>query len=504
MSRLVALLLAVSVTQAATQGCVGTIAGVPLHAPIQGQPALLASLSLTSPATVDPSSPGTVLLPLHGNVMASGHGGTLHLLAGGGNDTTSSAAYATKASLQGSTFVATGPQGIVIADLISIRLFDKTGVLNLVAGSLNTTASAVHGVSGGRALGQPINPPRCVHADYVSGDVYMSDGSTVTVIRTTGPTAGLLSAVAGNGSSIFVESTLATKTGFADIRDVHSTPSGDLIVAMNDNFVHPRVIRVSLADGFARTIIGSHQASRVGSARQLADSAYFATGSPANTPIAAAISVCVLEDGRILFSDGRLIASLTSTGSLVVIAGTLPSLQVPIIDGSLASDGAFYRLVGIRRGSGPAEIIATDSGVVYRLNLETQRIHTIAGRVQNVQLTPALSRPGAARLRAIAIPLPVPYDVLVDQATGDIYAAVTVGNVIVRVSAADATMTVIAGTGTNGCDHGSGTNATLTDLSHPSGIALDGHGGLIIADRRCCLLRRLHLSTGLQQILAGL
>jgi hypothetical protein len=490
-------------------GCVGTIAGVPLHAPFEEQPALLASLSLTAAAVVDPLCPGSVILPLFGRVVYVRNSGMLSVLAGGGEEGFNSPVFATEAALQGPTFVAPDRSGLLIADSVSIRRIDTSGALHVVAGNVSKSPMGT-GYAGldhdGASAQGAIITPTCLYADEDEGDIYFSNGNVVAVIRAEGPTARRLSFVAGNGSTTFVDGVLATATGFSDIRDLHTAPNGDLLIAVNDNYVHPRIVRVSVSDGIARTIIGKNAAkSGTSSITQHADSAYFSTGDPATTSIVAAVAVCTLTNGTVIFTDGTLIGSLspTPTGTLTVIAGRLPSKKAPIIDGGLASETTFYRLLGLRRGRYPEEIIITDVGVVYRLNLDTQRVYAVAGRVQFVNLTPALSRPPQLLL-ATSIPLPWPYDVKMDPTRGDIYAAVATGNVVVRVSASDGTMSVIAGTGIQGCGLGDAADATLTDLDHPTSIALDGSGGLIIADRRCCLLRRLDTQSGALQILAGM
>lgn len=504
----------VAANSTSTQGgCVGTIAGVPLHAPLEGQPALLASLLLSSPAVVDPASPGSVILPLAGQVMRTTTSGTLVLLAGGGASSPSGLpAIATTVPLEGSTFVAVGRWGLLVADSVSIQRMDSSGRLHRVAGSLPDSPSAATGSVAGRingsvSLGTAIPTPTCLYSDGATGDIYFSDGGIVIAVRgTMGPAAdsNRLEIVAGNGSSSFVEGALATATGFSDIRDVHTTPHGDLVMAVNDNYNHPRIVCISAVDGVARTIVGSGSAA-VSSRTQHADSMYFSTGSLASTPIVGAVAVCVPSTApeTVYFSDGTRIGSFSRGDmTLTVVSGTLPSRKGPTIDGCLTSDATFYRLYGLRQGRGPEELVVVDNGVVYRLDLVARRVFAVAGRAQFEHLTPALSQPPNV-LQAIAVPLPEPYDVDVDPATGDVFAAAATGNVVVRLSAKDGTMSVIAGSGSQGCTVDAMSFATMAALSHPTSISFDGRGGLVIADRRCCLLRRLDITTGVLHTIAG-
>ena len=100
------------------------------------------------------------------------------------------------------------------------------------------------------------------------------------------------------------------------------------------------------------------------------------------------------------------------------------------------------------------------------------------------------------------MPLPGPYDVTVNETSQDIFVSLSSGDIVVRVFASNGTLSVIAGTGVSGCD-GNASVATLTRMKHPTSLSLDGRGGLIIADRRCCLLRRLELSSGNISVIAG-
>ena len=480
--------------------------GVPLHDPVEGSLARGAAVSLAHAAVVDPASPRSVIVPVSGAILRVGNGGKMSVLAGRGTDASSYSVLASNAQLIGSTLVAIGPRGVIIADEVAIRTLDKTGRLSVIAGNLSFSGPTI-GV-GLPALGTPIARPECLHCDATTGDIYFCEGDTVVrVIRASGPDAGLLVTVAGNGSALSsIDGALATATGFSDIRDVHTAPNGDLVIAENDHYFNPRIIRVSAIDGRARTVVGSALVSSTGSVTNDLDSAYFLQGAPANSPLTGAISVYVEKTtGALYFSDNTRIGRLTSGGTLDIVAGLLPSQSAPVIDGGPPSYTTLFLITGLRVGSGPGEIIVVDTGaeVVYRLDLVAQRVVAVLGPVQLHPLTPELTRGSSSSLLATDIPLPAPYDVTYDPNTGDVYSALASGDVIVKVSARDGTMSVIAGTGYPGCAGDNVADATLAELIHPTSISLDGYGHLIIADRRCCLLRRLDLSTGFLKVIAG-
>lgn len=105
---------------------------------------------------------------------------------------------------------------------------------------------------------------------------------------------------------------------------------------------------------------------------------------------------------------------------------------------------------------------------------------------------------GGPALRAT---LNFPSAVAVDAA-GHLYIADTMNHRIRRVDAATGTITTVAGTGQKrfGGDGGPGTAAALNE---PTALALDGRGGLYIADQSNNRVRRLDLATGTIRTAAG-
>jgi len=87
------------------------------------------------------------------------------------------------------------------------------------------------------------------------------------------------------------------------------------------------------------------------------------------------------------------------------------------------------------------------------------------------------------------------------DASGNLFIADTVNNVIRRVDATTATITTVAGNGTNGYS-GDGGPATSASLSFPGGIALDASGDLYIADGNS-VIRRVDAATGIITTVAG-
>jgi len=101
---------------------------------------------------------------------------------------------------------------------------------------------------------------------------------------------------------------------------------------------------------------------------------------------------------------------------------------------------------------------------------------------------------------ATSAKLYVPTGTAVDGA-GNLYIADTFNNRIRKVDAVTSIISTVAGGGTSGL--GDGGAATLAELNHPSGVTLDSHGNLYIADSSNYRIRRVDAATGIISTVAG-
>ncbi|MGH9000080.1 MAG: NHL repeat-containing protein [Acidimicrobiia bacterium] len=97
--------------------------------------------------------------------------------------------------------------------------------------------------------------------------------------------------------------------------------------------------------------------------------------------------------------------------------------------------------------------------------------------------------------------LSCPHSLAVDEA-GNVYIADSANHAIRRVDTSGV-ITTVAGTGGKTGDAGDGGPATAAKLQGPKGIALDGSGGLLIADSGNDRIKRLDLTTGVITTVAG-
>lgn len=130
---------------------------------------------------------------------------------------------------------------------------------------------------------------------------------------------------------------------------------------------------------------------------------------------------------------------------------------------------------------------------VRRLDLKSGRISTVAGNGQK-----GYSGDGGA---ATAARLNEPYEVRFDG-DGNMFFVEMKNHLIRRVDAKTGLISTIAGTGKPG-EGGDGGPAVKAQFNHPHSIALDGRGGLIIADIGNHRIRRVDLKSNVVETIAG-
>lgn len=131
---------------------------------------------------------------------------------------------------------------------------------------------------------------------------------------------------------------------------------------------------------------------------------------------------------------------------------------------------------------------------VRRIDLKSGEIKTVAGNGQM-----GYSGDGGPATQA---KLNQPYEVRFD-AEGNMYFNEMINNVIRKVDAKTQVISTIAGVQGRGGFGGDGGPATQARFSAPHSIALDGKGGLYVADINNHRIRRIDLKTGIVDSIAG-
>ena len=134
-----------------------------------------------------------------------------------------------------------------------------------------------------------------------------------------------------------------------------------------------------------------------------------------------------------------------------------------------------------------------DTGRTRRLNLETNRLSTIAGNGEKGFITES-RRPRETSFNA-------PHEIRWDE-QGNLYIVERDSHSVRRIAAQSGLVTTLAGNGEPG-DGGDGRSAVLSQLNRPHSIAFDSSGNLLICDIGNHRLRIVSRETGIISTLSG-
>jgi len=200
--------------------------------------------------------------------------------------------------------------------------------------------------------------------------------------------------------------------------------------------------------------------------------------SPLNRAVAfclVALSLIVVPSGRTCADEGNVDWRIDS----------------PAGDGTAANVGQPF---GVEFGpDGGLYICEVENHRIRRYDPMTQELTTIAGTG-----VAGYSGDGGP---ATAAEMNEPYEIRFDEA-GNLYVVEMINHIVRRIDAKTQVITTVAGNGTKGFG-GDGGPATMAALNRPHSIALDGRGGLFIADIGNHRIRRVDLAAGTIQTIAG-
>ena len=387
---------------------------------------------------------------------------------------------ATSAQLDNPRSVAVDGRGTVyIADTMNhcIRQVDaSTGVITTVAG---TGAQGYSGV-GGAATSEQLHLPAGVAIDGL-GNLFIADTGNHR-IRRVDATTGVITTIAGNGTSGFSgDGGAATSAQLRGPEGLAVDALGTVFIADTQN---QRIRRVDAVTGVITTVAGTGIAGHSGDSGA-------ATSAQLDLPLGVGIDgLGTIYIGDTVSARVRKIDATTGIITTVAGNGTLGFGG----DGGVATSAELHSNNGVAvDGLGNLFIADAGNSRIRRVDASTSIITTFAG-------TGAQGYSGDGGL-ATSVHLASPNDVAVD-ALGNLYIADTANARIQRVDAMTGIITTVAGDGTVAYG-GDGGAATAAQLHSPDGVAIDGLGNLYIADAGNARIRRVDAMTGVITTVVG-
>ena len=414
-----------------------------------GGPAVSARLSYPGNLVVDGG--GNLYIADWGNdrIRKVNTEGIISTIAGNGKEGfEGDGGPATSASLNGPRGVAVDPAGnVYIADRGNsrIRKVDTVGLISTIAGN------GTSGFSGDGGLATAASFDAWSLAVDVSGNLYITDPRNHRVRKVN--TAGIISTVAGDGGDIFGgDGGPATATSVVPV-DIFVDPGGNLYLADASY----RVRKVN-GDGIITTIACN------------GTSGFTGDGGPATAASCAPYRVARDSAGNLYVADGssRRIRKVSAAGIITTVAGRGT--------GQSSGDGGPATLAELIQ---PLGVAVDPAGNVYIADEGSNRIRKVntAGIISTIagNDTQGFSGDGGP---ATSASLNKPREVAVDAA-GNVYIS-DAGNFRIRKVNPAGVISTVAGSGTSGFtgDGGPASSAQLV----PRGVAVGVQADLYIAD----------------------
>ena len=316
---------------------------------------------------------------------------------------------ATSSPLHGPSGVAVDTSGnVYIADTVNsyVEKVTPAGILSIVAGTGSSGAPAA-----GTGTNSHLNRPRGVAVD-TSGNVYIADTDNNRIEKVT--QAGQLSIIAGTGTGGAPTAGTAMSSQLKTPYDVAVDTSGNLYIADTGNDVVEKVTSAGVLSIAAGT--GTPGTPTAGAA---------AISSNLYNPVGVAVD----PTGNVYISDysNNYVEKVTTAGILSIIAGT-GSVGSPIA--GTATNSAFRYL---------GTVAVDTSGNVYIADIGNEMVEkvTSAGILSIIAGTGALGAPtpGIATNSALKTPSGVAVDL-----AGNVYIADTSNNMVEEVQGPSSTV----------------------------------------------------------------
>jgi sugar lactone lactonase YvrE len=313
------------------------------------------------------------------------------------------------------------------------------------------------------------------------GNIYIADTDNHR-IRKISNSDGTISTIAGNSEVGYAgDGGPATRASLSSPAGVAVDAAGNLYVADLENY---RIRKVSKSDGTISTIAGNGLSYYHGDG-----------GAATSAGLSRPIGIAVDKNGNVYIAEEyshRIRKVQASDGTITTVAGN--GFAYSSGDGGPATSASLFRPKGVALDA-EGNIYIADWG-----NFKIRKVKISDGTISTVAGSGSLVFGGDGG-PATSAGFSNPSGVAVD-AIGNIYIAIPTHRRIRKVSASDGTISTIAGTGTPGYS-GDGGAATSARLFEPGGVAVDATGNVFIADIYNQRIRKITVSDGTIQTVAG-
>ena len=302
-----------------------------------------------------------------------------------------------------------------------------------------------------------------------SGDLYIADASN-SRIRKVDYVTGIISTVAGNGTSVFSgDGGPAIAAGLSEARSVGVDANGDIYIGGGH-----RVRKVDHATGIISTVAGT------------GNTGYSGTGGPATSANLHDLRDIAVNAAGDVFTGENACMCVRKvdylTGIISLVAG-IPGSGGNSGDGGPATSALFNGINNLT--------VDTDGNLFIsdRDNNNVRRVDAVTGIITNAAGIGGAGGFSGDGSPATTAQLSAPQGVAVD-ADGNLFLADNFNARIRRVDAVTGIITTVAGTGTPGF-FGDGGPGLSAQFNNPVGLAVDADGILYIADAFNFRIRRL-------------
>lgn len=365
-----------------------------------------------------------------------------------------------------------------------------TGVITTIAGVVNAVrGTGEQGYNGDNivATSATLSSPSGIVVD-ASGDLYFADSGNFR-IRKLAVATGIITSVAGNGSSAYNgDNIAATAAGLYSPSGVAVDSSGNLYIT--ESFNH-RIRKVTSVTGLISTVAGTGMAGYNGDG-------ILATNATLNSPSSVAVDAV----GNLYIVDrfNHRIRKVTSaTGVISTVAGNSFGYNG---DNIVATSANLKFPSGVAfDASGNLYIADSFNNRVRKVTLATGLISTVAGIGVATYSGDGGAATSATLFNPSSLAITSSGDLLIADG-GDVVIADRGNNRIRQVKSSTGIITTVVGIGTTGFS-GDGGAATSAALFGPTGVAVDSFGNIYIADRRNHRIRKVAAATGTITTLAG-